>query len=185
MSNTYRKGRKYHFYWNGTDNEAKAVDKAVTEWKQDPTKFVWVYKTKEEYERDCRKNDADYERRLKEYAREHHISINAARAARRASHWPISHYLAVVKYRVNKKKRIQVDVTYEEVVAEAKEKFAKRSRDGYWNETSRNTGFKKEATRILRRANKRLTQDIMRDEDWEDIPYPNRKNGKACRWNWW
>lgn len=79
--------------------------------------------------------------------------------------------------------RVKRDVDAE--IEKAKIDFAKRARDGYCNDTGRNTGFKKAAAKSVRQANKNFCKKVLADDEWEDDPYPTHKLGKALVWNFW
>lgn len=79
----------------------------------------------------------------------------------------------------------RVPLTREEMVQEWSDHYDKMHRDGSLNETSRKTGFKNEAKGHVRRRNKKFCKNVLADNDWDDDPYPNRKEGKQFEWNWW
>lgn len=75
-----------------------------------------------------------------------------------------------------------------EIVAEAVREYHKQFRDGRngLTCTTVNTGFKKGAAKILRRANKRFCADVVKDSnEWDNKPYPSRKIAKYHIWDWW
>lgn len=82
--------------------------------------------------------------------------------------------------------RVEVSLTREDIEKKALKERSRMTRDGYWNETTANSGFKNEAKKAVRRANKRFCQMIESDDlRWEDEPYPHDHLGDGFRWNWW
>lgn len=78
--------------------------------------------------------------------------------------------------------------TDEELMAEAKETYKRQLRDGRdgYTCTTVNTGFKKGAAKITRRANKRFCRMVLKDDErWEDTPYPDEHLGDHHIWDWW
>ena len=76
--------------------------------------------------------------------------------------------------------------SYEEHFEKARQEYRKASRDGYWNETGRNTGFKQAATKTVRNANKRYCQKVMKDpEAWHEESAPNGHEGDGHLWDFW
>lgn len=74
----------------------------------------------------------------------------------------------------------------EEVIAEAEADWALYTRDGRHGltNTSCNSGFKYDAKKMLRRANKKLCRSIMKYE-YEDDPHPIRRDAKTYIWDWY
>mgnify|MGYP003474351929 FL=1 len=75
----------------------------------------------------------------------------------------------------------------EETIRIAKDEFARWARDGRdgLTETSRNSGFKYDAKKTVRRANKSFCRSVLSGDDHENIPTPIRKEGKKHKWDWW
>lgn len=88
-------------------------------------------------------------------------------------------------YYVSKFRYRTVIVTLEEELAEARADYAKRTRDGYWNESGRNTAYKTLSKETVRQAVKRLEHRILRDEDCDHLPYPDTYLGKKHIWDVW
>ena len=78
-----------------------------------------------------------------------------------------------------------VTVTLEEELAEARADYAKRTRDGYHNESGRNTAYKTLSKETVRQAVRRLEHQILRNEDWDHLPYPDTYLGKKHIWDVW
>lgn len=76
--------------------------------------------------------------------------------------------------------------TDKEIIAACTNEWERQCRDGRngLTQTNANTGFKRQATRVIRRATKKLIHDIMCNDDWECCSYPHRKLGKPYVWNW-
>ena len=74
---------------------------------------------------------------------------------------------------------------YNEEIEKLKKEWAKFTRDGRWSETACNQGFKHEAKKIVRRANKNFCHKVMKDLDYDDEAYPNGHEGDHSVWNWW
>jgi hypothetical protein len=94
------------------------------------------------------------------------------------------HIRKIYRRIISKYKYVKVDWSKEEAIKEYGQKYDRFSRDGYFSETYRKTGFKNEANRQVRRFNKNFCNKVLKDE-WEDEAYPNRKLGKKYKWNWW
>jgi hypothetical protein len=75
-------------------------------------------------------------------------------------------------------------VEYDEVIKEAKQEYASFSYDGTCAETSRRSGYKNAAAKIVRRANRALEKDIVAERSYEK-PYPDRYLGKTKKWDFW
>lgn len=78
--------------------------------------------------------------------------------------------------------------TDEELLAEARDSYERQFRDGRGGLTCTtiNTGFKKGAAKMTRRANKRFCKMVVEDDPrWEDTAYPNGHEGDHHIWDWW
>lgn len=80
---------------------------------------------------------------------------------------------------------VKIEVDIEAVTTKAKRNFATYTRDGKWNETGRNTGFKQAAASCVRRANKRFCNAVMRNEDIDNKIYPHEHLGDYLVWTFW
>ena len=89
------------------------------------------------------------------------------------------------RYHVSKFYYRTVTITLEEELAEARADYAKRTRDGYWNESGRNTAYKTLSKETVRQAVRRLEHKILRDNDWDHLPYPDTYLGKKHIWDVW
>lgn len=81
--------------------------------------------------------------------------------------------------------RVEIPWSVEQEVEDLKAQYRKFTRDGHWNETGRNTDFKKAAAKATRRGNHRLEHKILKDEDYDHLPYPNEHDGDYLRWSFW
>ena len=118
--------------------------------------YIRVRKTQEEL-------DQHYQYMLKNYPEYAHM-----------------HYGTTRGYRT-----VKIEVDIEAVTEKAKRDFATYTRDGKWNETGRNTGFKQAAASCVRRANKRFCNAVMRDEDIDNKIYPHEHLGDYLVWSFW
>ncbi len=95
----------------------------------------------------------------------------------------IEHYIRepyVTKYH-----RIEVPWSVEQEIEELKTQYSEFTRDGHWNETSRNSGFKEASKMQVRLGNRRLEKKILKDEDYDYLPYPNEHDGDYLVWSFW
>lgn len=75
---------------------------------------------------------------------------------------------------------------YDEEVKEARRNFKKYSRDGRWNETGRNKGFKHACAKEIRNKTKKILHDIIYEKvDAENVCFPDDHNGKCKIWDFW
>jgi hypothetical protein len=86
---------------------------------------------------------------------------------------------------VNRNGLRKVAIHLEDVLKEAKEDYSKYTRDGHWNESNQNQKYKKMCRNKLRQGNKKLEKKIIKDELYDDKPYPSTKEGKPCYWYVW
>jgi hypothetical protein len=81
--------------------------------------------------------------------------------------------------------RVNIPWSVEQEIDDLKTQYRKFTRDGHWNETGRNTGFKEAAAKTTRLGNRRLEKKILKDEDYDHLPYPNEHDGDYLRWSFW
>lgn len=86
---------------------------------------------------------------------------------------------------VSRYHRIEIPWSIEQEIEELKKEYREFTRDGHWNETGRNTGFKETAAKVTRIGNRRLERKIMKDDDYDHLPYPNEHDGDFHRWSFW
>lgn len=89
------------------------------------------------------------------------------------------------KYYVSKYRYENAPIDVDKEIAEAKRKYAKLTRDGYWNETGCNTAYKTLSKETVRNAVRQLERRILKDEDWDYLPYPDTYLGKKHIWDVW
>ena len=63
-------------------------------------------------------------------------------------------------------------------------RWTRDGRDGLTNSAA-NTGFKTDAKKIVRRANKSFCRAVLSGDDYENIPYATDKLGKDFIYRWW
>jgi hypothetical protein len=118
--------------------------------------YIRVRKTQEEL-------DQHYQYMLKNYPEYAHM-----------------HYRATRGY-----KQVKIEVDIDAVTEKAKREFATYTRDGKWNETGRNTGFKQAAAKCVRLANKQFCGAVIRGEDIDNKIYPHNHLGDYLVWSFW
>lgn len=75
---------------------------------------------------------------------------------------------------------------YDREVEEARVYYSKFSRDGRWNETGRNNGFKHTCTKAERSKTRAIISNIKHGKiDPENVVFPDRKDGKCRIWDFW
>jgi len=89
------------------------------------------------------------------------------------------------RYSVSKFYYRSVTITLEEELDDARADYAKRTRDGYHNETGQRTAYKTLSKCTIRQAVRRLEHNILRDELWDYLPYPDTYLGKKHIWDVW
>ena len=81
---------------------------------------------------------------------------------------------------------VEVEYDYDEEVKRLSDEYDKFFRDGTWNETGRNTAFKKHCAKDLRHKNKEVIAKIRKgDDDWDQKPFPDTYMGKPYVWDYW
>lgn len=142
-----------------------------------------VRKTPEEYERDVAAANQRYEDDCRA-VRKRFWYVNT-RPEGPLYQWyldslPKKHHYYVSRYRYE---TVPIDIDAE--IEDARRQFAKRTRDGYCNETGRNCAFKTLSKTDVRRHSRRLEHRIVRDEEWDHLPYPDTYLGKKHIWSVW
>ena len=161
MSRTTRRPK---FYLK--TSETKHINRDIASAIRFSNHYIRVRMTEEEL-------DTEYQRRLSRYSENGHWVL----------FWRISEEPPV--RRTKGYKHVAVEKNMDEVIAESKRDFATYTRDGKWNETSRNTGFKRAAASCVRRANKRFCYAVIRGEEYEDTIYPHEHLGDYLVWSFW
>lgn len=73
----------------------------------------------------------------------------------------------------------------EKIKIDAEKQYKMYSRDGKYSETTANKGFKKASAKAVRNANTRLCKNILKDNDWDHLPFPGTYLGKKFVWDFW
>jgi len=172
MSRTYRKKPAHHYC--GCNSLSQYIDKKLVDYYKNPTKFIWKRKSDKQVASEYKIQEAKFHAQI--------ASLDA---------------ISQIEYELNgqvpdgirppfvyNKYKIQVPWTREDVINDAIDVWNSWLRDGALSETSRNTGFKQQAARTVRRANKRLSTVLLKGEAY-DTPYPGYYLGKTHVWDWW
>ena len=81
---------------------------------------------------------------------------------------------------------IDVDININDVIKKSKEEYAALFRDGcYSDETMRKSGYKRDSKKSVRRRNRKLCIDIIRDDEYDLKSYPDYCEEKHRIWDWW
>lgn len=86
---------------------------------------------------------------------------------------------------VSRYHRVEIPWSVEQEIDDLKSQYREFTRDGHWNETGRNTGFKKASAKTTRLGNRRLEKKILKGEDYDHLPYPNEHDGDHLVWSFW
>lgn len=86
---------------------------------------------------------------------------------------------------VAKYERVAIPWSREQEIEKVRAYYRTLTRDGTHTETSRKTGFKRDCAKMTRRGNRRLENAILKDDDYDHMPYPNEHDGDFLRWVWW
>lgn len=171
MSRTYRKPRFVREL-----GEIQHINRTLAHHRLHPYETVRVDKPKEQYEAE-----------LEEARLEHLAAIRSAKKG--VGYAALIHRLTDfrnIRCRwVSKDIWVRVHITEEQAIRKARNEYARHRRDGHWNETSRNTGFKKQAARTLRLADSRFERLVLSGEEHDDTVYPGTHLGKVHIWDWW
>ncbi len=150
------------------------------------TRVVRRRKSEDQYEAECNVALAEYNEKLKkaeydQYGRPFVWNYTWIWCDRK--HSVFADYIR--KPYVSRYHRIEIPWSVEQEIDELKAQYRKFTRDGHWNETGRNTGFKKAASKTTRLGNRRLEKKILKDDDYDHLPYPNEHDGDHLRWSYW
>lgn len=184
MSRTYRKPKFDH-----SKSESQYVDEQINDLAL--RAFRWpdtynrkkVRKTQEEYDRDVAAAEARYQADCRAVRKQYWYCWNNPDSIMHTC------YLRALpqryRYYVSKYRYEPCDIDWEAERADARRDFAKRTRDGYCNETGRNTAYKCLSKESVRNASRRLERRIVKDETWDHLPYPDTYLGKKHIWSVW
>lgn len=150
------------------------------------TRIVRRKKPEDQYEAECKVALAEYNEKLKgaeydEYGRPFVWRYNWLWCAR--NHSVFADYIH--RPYVTRYHRVTIPWSVEQEIDDLKSQYRKFTRDGHWNETGRNTGFKEASKMQVRLGNRRLEKKILKDEDYDYLPYPNDHDGDYLRWSFW
>ena len=183
MSRTKRNKKRRYEWGPGEANEAVSVECALNDWKALPYVHVYVRRTDEEMERAEAEADAQYEEDIARFARDNRISEAMARKHTTFPSWSFHAQPTVTRYRPSTQYRKRVEITREEAIANAKESYAKRFRDGYLSDNG-NKYYKHLNKKTVRNASKEMIRAYMKDGDY-DKPTPGDHLGKVHIWEVW
>lgn len=82
-------------------------------------------------------------------------------------------------------KAVHDDVDIDAEIEDNIKRYAKFSRDGWWNESGRNTLYKEWSKKTVRTANKRLERKILKDDEYDHLSYPDYYLAKHLAWSIW
>jgi len=184
MSRTYRKPKIDRF-----KSESVYVDEQLNYLARRVAKYGDIYnqvrirKSREEYESEVAKEKARYEEDCRQVRKRYWYCCN------NPDSFMYSCYLSALpksyRYYVSKYRYEYRPVDWDAERKDAKTQYAKRTRDGYCNETGRNRAYKTLSKETVRGAVKRLERRIVKGEEWEHLPYPDTYLGKKHIWDVW
>jgi hypothetical protein len=184
MSRTYRKSKFEHF-----KTESQHVDEHINDLALRAARYPNSYnrkkvrKTREEYERDLAAAEARYEADCRAVRKSYWYCWNNPES------FMYSCYVRALperyRYYVSKFRYEPCDIDWEAEREWARRDFAKRTRDGYCNETGCNTAYKTLSKETVRNAVRQLERRIVKNQDWDHLPYPDTYLGKKHIWSVW
>lgn len=156
------------------------------------TKTVRRKKPEDQYKAECEAANAEYQEQLKkasydEYGRpyvgkSYRYDWDWTRCARKYAEFP--NYLRAPY--VTRYQHVEIPWSVEQEADELKKQYREFSRDGHWNETSRNSGFKHACDKDFRNKNRCTIHKVMYGKvDPEEAIFPDRKDGKQKVWDFW
>lgn len=149
-----------------------------------PYTYVRVYYTEEENEAYYAREVAEYEERCKQARRDYWWYLENGWSNEIAER----NYRSMIGWKPVRRRMyrlVKTDQPVEAAIAEANDYYDRVTRDGWANETSRRSGYKHATARSLRLENRRYCHRVIKDDDWEDVAYPSRKEGKQKIWDFW
>lgn len=184
MSKTYRKpkGGVYETEVQYVINELDWLYRRYHRYGKLSTQ-IKIRKTADEYQRELAAADARYEEDCRAVRKIYYNCWNDPDSI--GYKWYLRALPAKYKYYVSKYRYEDAPIDIDGEIAEAKRKYAKRTRDGYCNETGRNKAYKTLSKETVRQAVKRLENKIVKDDDWDHLPYPDTYLGKKHIWDVW
>ena len=154
------------------------------------SKTVRRKKPQEQYEAECEAADAEYNELLKKasYDEYGHPYVGKTFDSRwECGKMVYKYYPNYIRVRyVTRYHRIDIPWSIEQETEELKKQYREFSRDGHWNETSRNSGFKHACDKEFRNKTRCMIGKIMHNKvDPDDVVFPDRKDGKHKIWDFW
>lgn len=181
MSRTTRRPKFYI-----ETSETKHIQRDIALAIRYPNTYIRVPKTEQELDEEYQRAVHRYEEAKKQARRSYWWYLDNAFGD---EHWCMRQYhssIPTVPVRhTHGTKRVAIEKSMDEVIAESKRDFSTYTRDGKWNETGRNTGFKQAAAKCVRRANKRFCSAVIRGEDVDNKIYPHEHLGDYLVWSFW
>ena len=188
MSRTYRK--PLHLIEESEETYIKKqLNSRFRRWRKGDnycTKYVRRKKPEDQYEAECQVAWNEYQEKLKtaeydEYGRPYVWRYGWNWCNReRTVYADYIHRPYVSRYH-----RVDIPWSVDQEIEDLKTQYRKFTRDGHWNETGRNTGFKEAAAKVTRLGNRRLEKKILKGEDYDHLPYPNEHDGDHLVWSFW
>jgi hypothetical protein len=188
MSRTYRKPLRL-IEENEDTYIKRQLDSRYRRWNKGDnyrTKYVRRKKPEDQYKAECQVALNEYQEKLKtaeydEYGRPYVWRYGWNWCNReRTVYADYIHRPCVSRYH-----RVDIPWSIEQEIEDLKTQYRKFTRDGHWNETGCNTGFKEAAAKVTRLGNRRLEKKILKDEDYDHLPYPNEHDGDHLAWSFW
>lgn len=188
MSRTYRKNS----FKVGSSDEKYIQNTMKEEYRKlQSIGLYWVPKSKEEYEEEYRIKKQKYNEEMIKY----NLLIESEKSLYQRlgySENTIKYLISYSKrpyFYVDKYKRVEFDLTYEEFFDKYLEKelgwFFKRNRDGKMKQTTSSKGYKKDSKKYIRNQTKNNINKLKKDiEACEDMVWANDKDGSQFRWDW-
>lgn len=177
MSRTYRK--------KGHQSQVEYLVDALDCYHCNSTRLIKVRKTEAAYKADLAKADAEFDEAHRIAKCSTGLEAIRYRATGRTVIYDYRGYKVYDKRIVRDYYYVDVPITYDDIIKEAKNDYARLFYDGHWSETNCNTGYKNASKKSVRRKNKKLCSDIMRGEDYDIKSYPDYDMEKRRFWDWW
>lgn len=184
MSRTYRKPKFEQF-----KSESQYVDEHIKDLELRAARYPNMYnlkkvrKTQEEYKNELAAAEERYQADCRVVRKQYWYCWNNPNSIM------YSCYLRALperyRYYVSKYRYEPCDIDWEAERDYARRTFAKRTRDGYCNETGCNTAYKTLSKETVRNAVRQLERRVVKGEDWEHLPYPDTYLGKKHIWSVW
>jgi hypothetical protein len=184
MSRTHRKPKFDH-----SKSESQYVDEHINDLALRAARFPDTYnrkrvrKTQEEYDREVAAAEAQYQADCLKVRKQYWYCWNRPES--------IMHNCYVralperYRYYVSKYRYEYSPIDCEAERDRTRRDFSKRTRDGYCNETGRNTAYKTLSKATVRNAVRQLERRVVKGDEWDHLPYPDTYLGKKHIWSVW